>query len=91
MTSRVSPKQAVNGARERPGGAFSDKRGPEGHGAGSCASCLGPIGRKRRGKRFCSDRCRLLFWAVLRIQKALAAGEVDGLRAEIRKLGEGDV
>ncbi len=53
-------------------------------------SCLKSLDGRRRGTRFCNARCRLLHWAVGELGRALASGQAEGLRAELRKLGEVD-
>ncbi len=57
-------------------------------GTRTCPSCLKLLRGKRRHARFCDDRCRLRAWAVKDLAGALEAGEAEGLRADIRKLGE---
>ncbi len=55
--------------------------------AGGCEVCLMPTRAKRGAKkRFCSDRCRLLSWAVDTLAKALKEGRAEGLTEKIRAL-----
>lgn len=51
-----------------------------------CASCLKPLRPKRARRRFCCDRCRLLYWAVGALIKAMEEGKADGLRPIIEEL-----
>jgi len=46
-----------------------------------------PPGNHRR--KFCSEKCRLLYWAAGEILKAYRAGKADGLRGIIKELSRG--
>jgi hypothetical protein len=71
------PGEAVNGT-------ISDRVTQRAEG---CEVCLLPTQAKRGAKkRFCSDRCRLLSWAVDTLAKALKEGKAEGLTEKIRAL-----
>ena len=53
-----------------------------------CQVCRQNVKGKRKGKKFCSDRCRLLFWAASTLVKEYKAGNVNGLRDLIKELCE---
>lgn len=73
----------------RPGGAVNGTilgRPPDV--APTCPVCLGAIKPDARGRRrYCSDKCRLLAWAVDALGEALEAGRAEGLRARVKGLG----
>jgi hypothetical protein len=52
-----------------------------------CKAKLGPknVGKGRR-REFCSDRCRLLFWAARKLLDAVRAGHAPGLSEIFREL-----
>ncbi len=52
-----------------------------------CGVCLRPL-PPGAGAKFCSSRHRLMAWWLRELAKALHVGMADGLRAEIRRLGE---
>jgi len=51
-----------------------------------CQVCENPLTDKKSNSKFCSPRCRLLFWAVKVLVKEWKAGRVNGLREMIQKL-----
>lgn len=54
-----------------------------------CSTCGLKFRSKRRritDKAFCSDRCRLLYWAAGEIIREWKAGHAEGLRAVIEEL-----
>jgi endogenous inhibitor of DNA gyrase (YacG/DUF329 family) len=51
-----------------------------------CLTCERPFKSKNKKREFCSDRCRLLFWAVSTLVKEWKAGKANGLRDIIQKL-----
>lgn len=53
----------------------------------SCPVCLKRFRPYRRSQRFCNARCRLLFWAMHELAAALRAGQVEGLRDELERIG----
>lgn len=59
----------------------------------TCKSKFRPLSKlkpRRRKRRFCSDRCRLLAWAAQELLKAYQEGRASGLGdilGELRKLG----
>jgi endogenous inhibitor of DNA gyrase (YacG/DUF329 family) len=76
------PQEVVNDANACPSARATEK----------CAVCLKAyrprhiVNDVSRRRRFCSNRCRLLAWAVATLAKELKAGQADGLLDEIRKL-----
>ncbi len=74
------PQDTVDGSRKASGTI----------GTGKCETCLKKLkpGRHGERKRFCSLDCRRLAWAVRALAEALAAGHADGLRHDLRRLGE---
>jgi hypothetical protein len=74
--SLASPSEgcnaAANAAREANG------LGPESS-IGSCQLCLRKLKRQRSSQRFCSKRCRLLFWAARQLVKERASGNAGGI------------
>ena len=52
----------------------------------SCRLCLKTFKPKSRLNRFCSTRCRLLFWAAGEIVREYLAGEAPGIRDVIERL-----
>ena len=53
-----------------------------------CACCLVELHAKKPDQRFCSSRCRLLYWAAGALLGAFRAGRADGLKDRIRELSE---
>lgn len=51
-----------------------------------CQTCEGRFKRKKKRQKFCSDRCRLLFWAATTLIKEYKAGRINGLRSLLREL-----
>lgn len=91
MTKRIGsrtradrPQEVVNDANARPLAHSTEK----------CAVCLKPYSPKHivndnsRRRRFCSNRCRMLGWAAKALADALASGQAEGLRGELRRLRE---
>ena len=54
----------------------------------ACPACLKSLEGRRRGTRYCHARCRLLYWTVQELSRALASGHAEGLRGELRKMAE---
>ncbi len=52
-----------------------------------CACCLKPFRPKRPPNRFCSSRCRLLFWAAGELVEVVYAGRAEGLRPMLKGFG----
>lgn len=86
MTKRTASRTRVDRAQETVDG-LNKASGTTG--TGKCETCLAKIkpGKHGEQKRFCSVNCRRLAWAVRALAEALAAGQAEGLRAEIRRLG----
>jgi len=55
---------------------------------GLCQTCEGSFKPKKKGRIFCSDRCRLLHWAAATLVKEYKAGRINGLKSLLRKLCE---
>ena len=55
-------------------------------GTSKCRACLTPLPPGSGLRRSCGGSCRLRAWAVEELKRALAAGEADGLKAEIKAL-----
>jgi hypothetical protein len=53
-----------------------------------CTTCEREIKSKNSRKEFCSDRCRLLHWAVKVLIKEYTDGKLNGLRDLIQELCE---
>jgi len=88
--TRTSPRTG----RDRPQEVVNDTNAsPLAHATEKCAACLKPYRPKHivndtsRRRRFCSNRCRMLGWAMRELTNALAAGHAEGLRDELRRLG----
>jgi len=79
-TRRVVP------ALTAPGSIISGKTGRRSR--RRCETCLKPLAAAPSSsqKRFCSDRCRLLAWAVGALASALEAGKAEGLRSHLEAL-----
>lgn len=77
-------KASGTGASSSPHKALSDIQPVN---ASLCGVCLRPL-PPGAGAKFCSSRHRLMAWWLKETAKALHDGMVDGLRAEIRRLGE---
>lgn len=73
----------------RPGDAVNGtKSGRSDVGAVVCRVCRAPLSPDTRRRRsYCSDKCRLLAWAVDALGEALEAGRAEGLRERIARLG----
>lgn len=52
----------------------------------TCWTCERPFRSKNKRREFCSDHCRLLFWAVKVLVKEWKAGRANGLKDKIQKL-----
>jgi len=90
MTHRTRadrPQDSVNGI-------IGPKQAPQPVPGLVCQVCLKRIKPEHsvndisRRRRFCSDRCRLLAWAVWALSKALKAGAADGLREDVFELAK---
>ena len=55
---------------------------------GYCLACESKLRSKNSRKEFCSDRCRLLHWAVRVLVKEYKNGKLNGLRALIQEMCE---
>lgn len=56
----------------------------------ACPYCLAEIKPGKRGRRFCTPRHRLLYWAAGEIVKEYQAGRAEGLKVLIKRLsGQG--
>ena len=53
-----------------------------------CTTCTKEIKSKNLRKKFCSDKCRLLRWAVSILVEEYKDGKLNGLRDLIRELCE---
>ena len=85
--TRTSPRTRA----DRPQETVDGKEKASGTtGTGKCETCLKKLkpGRHGERKRFCSLDCRRLAWAVRELAKALHDGMAEGLRGELRRLGE---
>ena len=51
-----------------------------------CLCCEKELKSKNSRRKFCSDKCRLFFWAVSTLIKEFKAGRVNGLRHLIQEL-----
>lgn len=78
---RIGPNRLVNASRR----ANEVKSGDI---LVECGSCLKTFKPKSRLNRFCSNRCRMLAWSIRELNKRLKDGTIEGLRDELRKLGE---
>ena len=58
----------------------------------SCLCCKTKFKPKKtkagKDKKFCSSKCRLLYWALNEILKAFRVGKANGLRGLIDKIKE---
>lgn len=52
----------------------------------ACLCCSATFQAKAKGQRFCSSRCRLLYWAASEIVKEYQAGNANGLRSILEDL-----
>jgi len=52
----------------------------------SCLCCRKSFAIIRPRKKFCSNRCRLLYWAAKEIQKEYSAGNASGLRDVLERM-----
>jgi hypothetical protein len=55
-------------------------------GKGSCLCCYKNFAIIRPRQKFCSNRCRLLYWAAREIQREYSVGNASGLRDVFEKL-----
>jgi len=55
-----------------------------------CETCLAPMkpGAHGQRRRSCSAKCRRLVCSVRQLTAAIQAGHAEGLRDELRRLGE---
>jgi hypothetical protein len=57
-----------------------------------CAVCLKPFHPKRivndtsRRRRFCSSRCRTVWWGLQALRRELEAGNAEGIREAVQNL-----
>jgi len=51
-----------------------------------CLSCQKKFDQIRPKQKFCSNRCRLLYWAAREIIREYSAGNAAGLREMIEKI-----
>jgi len=54
----------------------------------TCDTCLSSLLPLKRERHFCSDKCRLLHWALKEIIKEFKAGKANGLKGLIKELAE---
>lgn len=54
-----------------------------------CLCCQREVRLSRPKQRFCSSRCRLLFWAAGEIARQFRAGKADGLLMVLPGLRDG--
>lgn len=66
-------------ARRSPNSSESKER-PRKKQLGTCSCCLRKYRIKRLEQKFCSNRCRLLYWAATEIVSELNAGNAAGLQ-----------
>jgi len=59
-------------------------------GSSSCLCCYKSFSLFRTKQKFCSSRCRLLYWAAGEIVKEYKAGSASGLVNLLRGLGKKD-
>lgn len=52
----------------------------------ACLSCQRNFDQTRPKQKFCSNRCRLLYWAAREIMREYSAGNAAGLRELIDKI-----
>ena len=53
-----------------------------------CAFCKKPFAVAGIKQKFCSNRCRLLFWAAGEIVREFQAGNADGLKETVKKIAK---
>lgn len=51
----------------------------------ACAFCKSKFPITRIKQKFCSNRCRLLFWAAGEIIKEFQVGKAEGMREAVKK------
>ena len=74
----------VNASRATISGGSEDKAVPTSKRL--CLCCAKGYRVIRPKQRFCSSRCRLLFWAAREIVREYEAGNVAGLREMLERL-----
>jgi hypothetical protein len=59
--------------------------------SGSCLCCLKSFSPIRIKQKFCSSRCRLLYWAAGEIIKEWRAGSASGLTDLMQEMDKKDI
>lgn len=74
----------VNASRATISGGSEDKAAPTSKRL--CLCCVKGFCVIRTKQRFCSSRCRLLYWAAGQILREYSAGKASGLRDILERL-----
>ena len=74
----------VNASRATISGGSEDKAAPTS--SRLCLCCAKGFRVIRPKQRFCSSRCRLLYWAAGQILREYSAGKASGLRVILERL-----
>ena len=74
----------VNASRAMISGGSEDKGAPTSKRL--CLCCAKDFRVIRTKQKFCSSRCRLLYWAAGQILREYSAGKASGLRVILERL-----
>jgi len=84
LNAKIAQNPSVNACRgknssrsESKAGLMRDK---------VCLCCWRTMSKIRPKQKFCSSRCRLLYWATGEILREYRAGNADGLRKMLKRI-----
>lgn len=87
MTSMTDQQLGQNPIVNAPRAKISGKsEAKDGHSTNPCLCCQRKYRTSRLKQKFCSNRCRLLYWAAGEIAKQFQAGKANGLLAILSSL-----